>query len=592
MYVSPKTTYFGDVQLNANNGTAKPLNRVPTGINFTKAPTPMGNNIQSSNAWSKVLSNWTLRDDGTFRSGKNVFLPAGSNVMTPVVGTVSDSKNTDVFEAVLENPNYGSEFKRGQYLIGTRYGKNVGKTVDKGTRYIGASLNAICPQASLCQNDRVGAEKYFPFVQIALGSLNVTSSNQGAMHVTRKLPDIIAKQDPTLNSGIKRKTYSGQPFRSTDTGSFTFGGTKSNPVYRGAISPDTELMFASFNIPLFMRPLVAVRLGDDYSISDLFGFYTVNSLSVAKHPNTGDSSVVANQSFLKVGVDTSGSGEWAAYSSIQAKTTQFSGKFTLEKDKLPTGNAGDTYYELRQSTTGDTYRLYLSPSSKYFVMVPGSLKRDRVFLGFRMPTARVKTLAKNDIDTVASSTTVSGTVGNQTGEKTTVSMGPLGKSHPRNKNFSEYMSNSLSNNSSADTTFGSGVDITPDTSVSTDSFVTCLNVSKNPAANNANPDTFVPVIYESANGWIKVTTAGGTIVSRTGQGKVCFKPPHFSNMALAASTSTGDDGSSSSSDSGSGCLIERSGASKSTVETLRNIRDMILDTSMGRTVTTYYYGLQ
>jgi hypothetical protein len=110
-----------------------------------------------------------------------------------------------------------------------------------------------------------------------------------------------------------------------------------------------------------------------------------------------------------------------------------------------------------------------------------------------------------------------------------------------------------------------------------------------------NYDTYTAVIYTVDSGWVDVRDEGGTIF-KVKEGdttvKITFRPPHYSQYAVAGSTGTSSSGSSgggSSSADGGSCLIERSGVPSGVIADLRHTRDLLMDTSFGRFLTESYY---
>ncbi len=589
LYIDRSASYFGDVKFDTSNRTTSQGPRAFEGRDYKSDA-----NVTAS-VVSDLWNDWTFRDDGTIIGDTDVDLSSArpdNALEAPLTGIVSDTYQTPLLTGVLNDTTQKSSFDKGQYLISARYGSNASDSITDGdSRFIGAAINAD----SFGGQTRAG---------VGLGTLDIGRSGDS-------ITQIVKAANP--NSDAPDSFSSRLELKTSDTGAITVQ-KPSDPtleMWDGAVTDDNEFLFAHFSPDTqtiggktrfknaSLRPVFGVRVPEGgYNLSDFFGFYSVNKFRLEFGSDTG---LYANQSYVEAGFDTQGQGEFSAFDSIQDTKANIEGSFSVKSDSFPRSDSTTTITEAKnqdlfdsyirlKDNKGSTFRAYLSPSSKYFVAVPEELGLNQFFVGVRMPNATVSELATDSSDSIASSSDISGTVANKTDKTMQLSMGPLGSSHPRNNNFSQFKSESLKDdNSIADTAFGSGVDVTPDTSVNSDSFVTCLNLNDNPDTASFSDSQFVPLIYETDKGWEKVTDAGGTITSRNGA-RVCFKPPHFSNMALTASSTEGGGGSNGSDDDS--CIIERSGVSDSGLQSLRNARDWMMSTSLGRWITQNYYSVQ
>lgn len=109
-----------------------------------------------------------------------------------------------------------------------------------------------------------------------------------------------------------------------------------------------------------------------------------------------------------------------------------------------------------------------------------------------------------------------------------------------------------------------------------------------------NPDSFdIRFYHGEEDEWIDDGISNVTVneVNRT----ITFRTTHLTNFASVPSVSTDDGGSDSGSSSdgdGGTCIIERSPAPSWMTDDLRNARDWMMSTSLGRWMTQTYYSSQ
>lgn len=127
-----------------------------------------------------------------------------------------------------------------------------------------------------------------------------------------------------------------------------------------------------------------------------------------------------------------------------------------------------------------------------------------------------------------------------------------------------------------DTNFQVVLNVSPDTSVDSDSIVMTIDAN---GADTAGFGSFRPAVYEPGSGWKPI--AASRVLRRDGA-QLTFRPPHFSSFAVVGRV----DG-----DGGGSCLMQRAGMPDGLNEALRGLRDRMLPTSPGRWMTAVYYGM-
>ncbi|MFB6356746.1 MAG: hypothetical protein ABEJ65_09555, partial [bacterium] len=159
-----------------------------------------------------------------------------------------------------------------------------------------------------------------------------------------------------------------------------------------------------------------------------------------------------------------------------------------------------------------------------------------------------------------------------------VNVAALGKDHPRVKNYPDFRSPPPSGKPDlnlSDTLY-SAMDVSPDGTATMKIFFNVQNVS--------DTNEIALMHYKADSGWVadKTTTVSETSTS------VSAEVSSFSSWGLSPVKSSSTNGSNGSSSS---CIIEQISAPESVINGLRNTRDRVLVTALGRALTKFYYSL-
>jgi hypothetical protein len=161
---------------------------------------------------------------------------------------------------------------------------------------------------------------------------------------------------------------------------------------------------------------------------------------------------------------------------------------------------------------------------------------------------------------------------------------------PRVKNYSDSRSASLIEEG-FDTSL---VHVEIETEKPVDTSCVSISMDLNNLKNTAIYDTFTPIIYqETSETWQKISELNQDYVYSDTPPVLEFQPPHFSSFGVAVAWAPSGEESTTvprlSSSGGSSCILDRMHLPGFALRNLREFRDTLLESKLGRLVTSVYY---